>query len=146
MQSLRAYRNPRRAISIEALLVWTFRAQRAELDAPHDHDRDRPVVGTEWIIFQRGAVLGCTIDCSRRVLPGRVHDDAETVAAVVAGALEWRMATRVAELARAGRRPTRVTAPRAAPPPNGTRTSTPAGRWPRPRCPPGFPAACGARR
>jgi hypothetical protein len=34
-----------------------------------------------------------------------VHDDAETVAAVVAGALEWRMATRVAELARAGRRP-----------------------------------------
>jgi len=111
MQSLRAYRNPRRAISIEALLVWTFRTQRAELEPPRDHDRDRPVVGTEWIIFQRGAVLGCTIDCSRRVLPDRVHDDAETVAAVVAGALDWHTATRVAELARAGRRPTCVAGP-----------------------------------
>lgn len=111
MQSLRAYRSPRRAISIEALLVWTFRAQRAELEPPRDHDRDRPAVGTEWIIFQRGAVLGCTIDCSRRVLPDRVHDDAETVAAVVVGTLDWRMATRVAELARAGRRPPVVTDP-----------------------------------
>jgi hypothetical protein len=111
MQALRAYRNPRRAISIEALLVWTFRAQRAELEPPGDHERDRPAFGTEWIIFQRGAVLGCTIDCSRRVLPDRVHDDAETVAAVVAGALDWHMATRVAELARAGRRPPFVTGP-----------------------------------
>ena len=109
MQSLRTYRNPRRAISIEALLVWTFRAQRAELEPPRDHDRARAAVGTEWIIFQRGAVLGCTIDCSRRVLPDRVHDDAETVAAVVAGALDWHTATRVAELARAGRRPTCIT-------------------------------------
>ena len=111
MQSLRAYRNPRRAIAIEALLVWTFRAQRAELDPPTDRDRDRPAVGAEWIIFQRGAVLGCTIDCSRRVLSDRVHEDAETVAAVVTGALDWCMATRVAELARAGRRPTCVTGP-----------------------------------
>ena len=69
MQSLRAYRNPRRAISIEALLVWTFRTQRAELEPPQDRAHARPGVGTEWIIFQRGAVLGCTIDCSRRVLP-----------------------------------------------------------------------------
>jgi hypothetical protein len=84
MQALRTTRNPRRAISIEALLVWTFRAQRAELEPPRDHERARAAVGTEWIIFQRGAVLGCTIDCSRRVLPDRVHDDAETVAAVVA--------------------------------------------------------------
>ena len=61
MQSLRAYRDSRRAISIEALFVWTFRAQRAELEPPRDHDRDRPAVGTEWIIFQRGAVLGCTV-------------------------------------------------------------------------------------
>ena len=111
MQSLRTYRSPRRAISIEALLVWTFRAQRAELEPPRDHDRDRPAVGTEWIIFQRGAVLGCTIDCSRRVLPDRIHDDAETVAAVVVGALDWHMATRVAELARAGRRPACITGP-----------------------------------
>jgi hypothetical protein len=111
MQSLRAYRSPRRAISIEALLVWTFRTQRAELEPPRDYERDRAAVGTEWIIFQRGAVLGCTIDCSRRVLPDRVHDDAETVAAVVAGALDWHMATRVAELARAGRRPPVVTGP-----------------------------------
>ena len=111
MQSPRSYRNSRRAISIEALLVWTFRAQRAELEPPRDRERDRPAVGTEWIIFQRGAVLGCTIDCSRRVLLDRVHDDAETVAAVVAGALDWHMATRVAELARASRRPTCITGP-----------------------------------
>ena len=111
MQSLRAYRNPRRAISIEALLVWTFRAQRAELEPPRNREHARPAVGTEWIIFQRGAVLGCTIDCSGRVLPDRVHDDAETVAAVVAGALDWQMATRVAELARAGRHPACITGP-----------------------------------
>jgi hypothetical protein len=111
MQALRTKRTPRRAISIEALLVWTFRTQLAELEPPRDRERDRPAVGAEWIIFQRGAVLGCTIDCSRRVLPDRVHEDAETVAAVVAGALDWRMATRVAELARAGRRPPVVTEP-----------------------------------
>jgi hypothetical protein len=111
MQALRAYRNPRRAISIEALLIWTFRAQRAELAPPRDRDRDRPAVGTEWIIFQRGAVLGCTIDCSRRVLPDRTHEDAETVAAVVTGALDWHMATRVAELARSGRRPPCIVGP-----------------------------------
>jgi hypothetical protein len=72
MQALRTKRTPRRAISIEALLVWTFRTQRAELEPPRDRERDRPAFGTEWIIFQRGAVLGCTIDCSRRVLPDRV--------------------------------------------------------------------------
>ena len=111
MQALRTTRNPRRSISIEALLIWTFRAQRAELEPPRDRERARHAVGTEWIIFQRGAVLGCTIDCSRRVLSDRVHEDAETVAAVVAGALDWHMATRVAELARADRRPPVVSAP-----------------------------------
>jgi len=41
----------------------------------------------------------------------RTHEDAETVAAVVSGALDWHMASRVAELARAGRRPPLVTGP-----------------------------------
>jgi hypothetical protein len=97
-------------MSIEALLWWTFGDQRAELESPVDFECERPAVGTEWIIFQRHQI-GCTIDCSRRLIPDRLHDDAETVAAVVAGALEWRMATRVAELARAGRRPPIITGP-----------------------------------
>jgi hypothetical protein len=40
-------RRPPTAISVEALLVWPFRAQRAELEPPRDRDRDRPAVGTE---------------------------------------------------------------------------------------------------
>ena len=105
MQPLRTYRNPRRTISIEALLVWTFRAQRAELEPPRDLDRDRarrrrvdhlPARRRAWL---HGRLLA---PCAKG--PGR--EDAETVAAVVVGALDWHIATRVAELARAaGARP-----------------------------------------
>jgi hypothetical protein len=47
--------------------------------------RAKAALGTYYPLIYPSTMLGCTIDCSRRVVPDRVHDDAETVAAVVVG-------------------------------------------------------------
>lgn len=112
MQSLRAHRSPRRAISIEALLVWTFRAQRAEPEPPRDRDRDRPAVGTrvDHLPARRRAGLHHGLLAPRASRPG-TRRRRDRRGRSVAGALDWHVATRAAELARAGRRPTCITGP-----------------------------------
>ncbi len=97
-----------RPISIEQLLHWTFATQRAELDPPRERGREehhaRPGVGSEWVIWQR-FLLGATVDVSRRCVPDRTHEDAESVAAVVQGLFPFPVAREIAGLAQAGRRP-----------------------------------------
>jgi hypothetical protein len=64
--------------------------------------------GLEYVLLQRAA-LGCKIDGGQHKIGGYTHEDAEVIAATVAGMPDSlggkRMAIRVAELARAGLTP-----------------------------------------
>lgn len=98
---------PLKRLSVERLLHWAFAVECAQLDWPDD----APVeargqgVGLEWVLMQR-AVLGCQVDGGGVTHPPH---DAEVVAGAVMrlpGNLGGRRAAiRVAELARARRRP-----------------------------------------
>lgn len=92
-----------KSISVEALLNWAFGAQQVSLETKLEVGP--PSFGAEWVIYQRGAVVGTAIDGGRGYLPDPVHEDAEVVAAVVKGALHWQVACWVADLARGGMRP-----------------------------------------
>ena len=95
-------------IGVEPLLrSGQFAVQKAQLEPPGHigDDWNRPGnYGTDRTILQRH-LMGATIDGGRGYIPDAVHDDAEAVTAVVCGALDWRIATWVAELARAGLTP-----------------------------------------
>lgn len=96
-----------RTMSIQQALVWTFRRECARLVTPGEIEREdmRPDVSTVWIMIQRGAV-GCKVDGGGRSDP---HEDAEAIAGVVSTLPEhlggFRMATTIAELARADMEP-----------------------------------------
>jgi thiazole synthase ThiGH ThiG subunit len=64
--------------------------------------------GLEYVLLQR-AILGCKVDGGQHKIGGYTHEDAEVIAATVAGLPDSlggkRMAIRVAELARAGLTP-----------------------------------------
>lgn len=101
---------PRRALGVQALLEWAFRVEKArlELPTPSDEVTKGHGFGLEYVLLQR-AQLGCRVDGGRYKPEASTHEDAETVAAIVAGLPDKlggrRMAIRVAELARAGLTP-----------------------------------------
>lgn len=104
-------------ISIRSLVEWAFAVEFAQLD--FDDLRDTGIVREYPARSQTANVcdmlelgperqdgvkgVGVRVDAT----PGRSypHDDADLVAAMVKIALPWRLATMVAELARAGRTP-----------------------------------------
>ncbi|MCE8438337.1 hypothetical protein [Rhodovulum sulfidophilum] len=95
----------RRAMPVREALEWAFGTECARLD----HDEIKAVGGTGWrpfgmeyVALER-AQLGTRVDTSRG--RSRPHDDAELIATVVRNVLPWYAATRVADLARAGRTP-----------------------------------------
>jgi hypothetical protein len=96
----------RRALGVQALLEWAFRIEKAQLDlpAPPDEVTEGHGFGLEYVLLQR-AQLGCRVDGGRYKPEASTHEDAETIAAIVAGLPDdlggRRMAIRVAELARA---------------------------------------------
>lgn len=100
----------KRALGIQALLEWAFRIEKAQLElpAPPDENSEGHGFGLEYVLLQR-AQLGCQVDGGRYKPEASTHEDAETVAAIVAGLPDdlggRRMAIRVAELARAGLTP-----------------------------------------
>ncbi len=100
----------RRALGVQALLEWAFRVEKAqlELQAPPDEITEGHGFGLEYVLLQR-AQLGCRVDGGRYKPEASTHEDAETIAAIVAGLPEdlggRRMAIRIAELARAGLTP-----------------------------------------
>ncbi|WP_240784246.1 hypothetical protein [Tabrizicola caldifontis] len=100
----------KRALGVQAALEWAFRVEKAQLELPPPRDvtKEGFGFGLEYVLLQR-AVLGCRIDGGRHKIGGYTHEDAEVIAATVAGIPDSfggkRMAIRVAELARAGLTP-----------------------------------------
>lgn len=84
--------------------------EQAQLDLPLPPDVTDEGFGSglEYVLLQRAA-LGCKIDGGQYKIGGYTHEDAEVIAATVAGTPDSlggkRMAIRVAELARAGLTP-----------------------------------------
>ena len=100
----------KRALGVQAALEWAFRIERAQLELalPPNITEEGFGFGLEYVLLQR-AVLGCKIDGGQHKIGGYTHEDAEVIAATVAGIPDSlggiRMAIRIAELARAGLTP-----------------------------------------
>ena len=103
----------KRAMTVQQALEWAFRTECAQLELPEPPDPEREHrqgygFGLEHVLMQRAA-LGCQIDGGRYKKDSYTHEDAEVIAATVAGMPDdlggKRMAIRVAELARAGLTP-----------------------------------------
>jgi hypothetical protein len=101
---------PKRTMSVQQALEWAFRVEKAqvELPMPQGVTEEGFGCGLEYVLLQRAA-LGCKVDGGQHKIGGYVHEDAEVIAATVAGMPDSlggkRMAIRVAELARAGLTP-----------------------------------------
>ncbi|MDF1621204.1 hypothetical protein [Pseudothioclava nitratireducens] len=102
---------PKRSMSVQQALEWAFRVEHAQLELPEPPDPEREQgfgFGLEYVLLQR-AILGCKIDGGHYKIGSYTHEDAEVIAATVAGMPDSlggkRMAIRVAELARAGLTP-----------------------------------------
>ncbi|GAA0304891.1 hypothetical protein [Rhodovulum strictum] len=100
----------KRALGVQAALEWAFRVEKAQLELPLPQDvtEEGFGFGLEYVLLQRAA-LGCKVDGGQHKIGGYTHEDAEVIAATVAGIPDSlggkRMAIRVAELARAGLTP-----------------------------------------
>lgn len=101
----------KRALGVQQVLEWAFRTEKARLELPEPPDTERDEglgFGLEYVLMQRAA-LGCRIDGGRYKPDSSTHEDAEVIAACVAGLPTslggLRMAIRIAELARAGLTP-----------------------------------------
>ncbi|MFV1877782.1 hypothetical protein [Nioella sp.] len=101
----------KRSMSVQQGLEWAFRVEHAQLELPEPPDPEREHgfgFGLEYVLLQR-AILGCKVDGGRYKIGSYTHEDAEVIAATVAGMPGSlggkRMAIRVAELARVGLTP-----------------------------------------
>lgn len=100
----------KRALGVQAALEWAFRVEKAQLEVPPPQGviEEGFGFGLEYVLMQR-AILGCRIDGGQHRIGSYTHEDAEVIAACVAGMPDSlggkRMAIRVAELARAGLTP-----------------------------------------
>ena len=102
---------PKRVMTVQQALEWAFGKEAAQLELPEPPDPERSAgfgFGLEYVLMQR-AVLGCKFDGGQHKMGNYTHEDAEVIAATVAGLPDSlggkRMAIRVAELARAGLTP-----------------------------------------
>lgn len=109
--TLGATRRTKRSMNVQQALEWAFGKEKAELELPERSDANDGIgfgFGLEFVLLQR-ATLGCQIDGGRYKSSSYTHEDAEVIAATVAGMPDSlggkRMAIRVAELARAGLTP-----------------------------------------
>jgi hypothetical protein len=103
-------RRVKRALGVQAILEWAFQLEKAQLELPQRRDVDEEAYGfgMEYVLMQR-ARLGCKVDGGGHKSQSYTHEDAEIVAATLAGMPNSlggiRMAISVAELARAGMTP-----------------------------------------
>ena len=98
-------------MSVQQALEWAFGKEQAQLELPERPDPDLGQghgFGLEYVLMQRAA-LGCKVDGGQHKIGSYTHEDAEVIAATVAGMPDHlggkRMAIRVAELAHAGLTP-----------------------------------------
>lgn len=97
----------KRVMGVQTALEWAFRVEKAQLELPPPQvaTDEGFGFGLEYVLLQRAA-LGCKIDGGQHKIGRYTHEDAEVIAATVAGLPDSlggkRMAIRVAELARAG--------------------------------------------
>ena len=100
----------KRALGVQAMLEWAFRVEQAQLELPvrRGIDEEGFGFGMEYVLIQR-ARLGCKVDGGGHKSQSSTHEDAEIVAATLAGMPDSlggkRMAIYVAELARGGMTP-----------------------------------------
>jgi hypothetical protein len=100
----------KRTLGVQAILEWAFQVEKAQLELPQRRDVDEEAYGfgMEYVLMQR-ARLGCKVDGGGHKSQSYTHEDAEIVAATLAGMPDSlggiRMAISVAELARAGMTP-----------------------------------------
>ena len=100
----------KRALGVQAILEWAFGVEKAQLELPlpKDVSEEGFGFGMEYVLIER-ARLGCKVDGGGHKSQSYTHEDAEIVAATLAGMLDSlggiRMAISVAELARAGMTP-----------------------------------------
>ena len=100
----------KRALGVQAILEWAFRVEKAQLELPvrRDIDEEGFGFGMEYVLIQR-ARLGCKVDGGGHKSQSYTHEDAEIVAATLAGVPDSlggrRMAIHIAELARVGMTP-----------------------------------------
>lgn len=100
----------KRTMSVQQALEWAFRIEKVQLELPPPPDLSEESFGfgIEYVLIQRAA-LGCKVDGGQNKIGGYTHEDAEVIAAIVAGIPDSlggkRMGIRIAELARAGLTP-----------------------------------------
>jgi hypothetical protein len=100
----------KRVLGVQAILEWAFRVEKAQLELPppSEFEEESSGFGLEHVLIQR-AQLGCQIDGGRHKMGSYTHEDAEVIAATLAGMPDAlggkRMAIHVAELARTGLTP-----------------------------------------
>jgi hypothetical protein len=132
-----------RSIGIEKLVEWTFGAEKAQLEPTREGRVAVPShlgYGSSWHGITQLAVLGYRVDTSpigaTFLAAGRVHSDADAVAAVLAGlmatgAVEARSAHLVVDHGRAGTRPSWMpgATPRVIPRPDPLKPGDPDSGW-----------------
>lgn len=98
---------PKREMTVQQALEWTFRVEKAQLELPPPSDSEGAEAkgyGLEYVLL-RQAQLGTKVDGGRFKRDSYTHEDAEVIAAtllMLPDALGGkRMAIRMAELARA---------------------------------------------
>lgn len=76
----------KRTLGVQAALEWAFRIESAQLELPPPQNvTDEGFgFGLEYVLLQRAA-LGCKIDGGQHKIGGYTHEDAEVIAATVAG-------------------------------------------------------------
>ncbi len=76
----------KRALSVQAILEWAFRVEKAQLELPvlRDNDGEGFGFGMEYVLIQR-VRLGCKVDGGGHKSQSYTHQDAEIVAAPLVG-------------------------------------------------------------
>ena len=101
---------PKRSMSVQQALEWAFRVEHAQLELPEQHDPEQDHgfgFGLEYVLLQR-AILGCKVDGGQYKIGSYTHEDAEVIAATVAGEEPETAANNIQAITEAMAKPPRI--------------------------------------